>query len=70
MQVQRLENVLVFSQRGARPESCLMSGGDLDGDLYFAIWKPELVPPMQDPPLDYTPSEQPCSNPGSALLLF
>lgn len=65
--MRQLENVLVFSQRGARPESCLMSGGDLDGDLYFVIWDDALVPHDEDAPLDYTPARKPVELHGRAL---
>ena len=33
-----LVNVVVFPTTGKRPEQNKMSGGDLDGDVYFAIW--------------------------------
>ena len=31
-------NVVVFPTTGTRPELHKMSGGDLDGDVYYAIW--------------------------------
>ena len=31
-------NVIVFPSKGNRPEQNKMSGGDLDGDVYMAIW--------------------------------
>lgn len=31
-------NVIVFPTTGKRPEQHKMSGGDLDGDVYMAIW--------------------------------
>ena len=48
-----LEDVLVFSQNGDRPQTDQMSGGDLDGDLYFAIWDQTLIPETAFPPMDY-----------------
>mmetsp|Transcript_14122 Transcript_14122/g.17816 ORF Transcript_14122/g.17816 Transcript_14122/m.17816 type:complete len:162 (+) Transcript_14122:377-862(+) len=33
-----LYNVIVFPTKGARPLQNMMSGGDLDGDVYMAIW--------------------------------
>ena len=58
-----LEDVIVFSQFGERPAPSLMSGGDLDGDLYFVVWDQELIPPVVDPPAEYAPGDppQPCS---------
>ena len=33
------------------------SGSDLDGDLYFVSWDPELIPPNTYEPMDYTAEE-------------
>ena len=30
--------MIVFPTTGKRPEQHKMSGGDLDGDVYMAIW--------------------------------
>ena len=38
-----LFNVVVFSQHGERPQPNKMSGGDLDGDVYFVAWDKELL---------------------------
>ena len=54
-----LSDLVIFSGRSERPDPCLMSGGDLDGDLYFVVWDEELVPREEDAPLDYTPAEKP-----------
>ena len=62
----QLVNVVAFSQRGARPAPSLMSGGDLDGDLYFIIWDTQLVPASAHAPLDYSPSTQPVEVVGAA----
>lgn len=44
---------LVFPQKGERPHPYECSGSDLDGDLYFVSWDELLIPPEQDPPMDY-----------------
>ncbi|XP_057824218.2 RNA-dependent RNA polymerase 2 isoform X2 [Cryptomeria japonica] len=44
---------LVFPQKGERPHPNECSGSDLDGDLYFISWDELLIPPEQDPPMDY-----------------
>ena len=33
-----LQNVVVFPTTGERPQQHMMSGGDLDGDVYMVIW--------------------------------
>jgi RNA-dependent RNA polymerase len=33
-----LTNVIVFPSKGERPLCNMMSGGDLDGDVYFVCW--------------------------------
>lgn len=45
---------VVFPQKGARPHPNECSGSDLDGDLYFVSWDPELIPPRTFAPMDYT----------------
>jgi RNA-dependent RNA polymerase len=52
--LKHLQDVLVFSRQGERPQPNQMSGGDLDGDLYFAIWDSDLVPTRAMEPMDYS----------------
>lgn len=52
-----LRNVIVFSQNGERPLCNMLSGGDLDGDLYQIIFDPELFPRRIGKPADYLPNE-------------
>ena len=40
-----------------RPHPNECSGSDLDGDIYFVCWDPDLIPPRQIPPMDYTPAQ-------------
>lgn len=50
-----LYNVVVFSQLGDRDVPSMCSGGDLDGDDFFVIWDPELLPlEWNVGPMDYT----------------
>jgi RNA-dependent RNA polymerase len=62
-------NVVVFPRRGDRPEPCLMSGGDLDGDIYFVIWNKTLIPNRAAPPLNYTPPDPPSEVPGGVVTV-
>ncbi|KAJ6611459.1 RNA dependent RNA polymerase-domain-containing protein [Mycena sp. CBHHK59/15] len=39
-----LTNCIVFSAKGAHSETDRMGGGDLDGDLYFFVFDPALIP--------------------------
>ena len=36
-------NVIVFSSQGEFPTCKKMSNGDLDGDVYFACWDPDII---------------------------
>ena len=38
-----LFNVIVFSTKGERPDQHMMNGGDLDGDVYIAIWDKSIM---------------------------
>ncbi|XP_077236012.1 putative RNA-dependent RNA polymerase 1 [Tasmannia lanceolata] len=44
---------VVFPQQGKRPHPNECSGSDLDGDIYFVSWDPELIPHRQIPPMEY-----------------
>ncbi|KAF5208272.1 RNA-dependent RNA polymerase [Thalictrum thalictroides] len=54
-----LVDCLVFPQKGDRPHTNEASGSDLDGDLYFATWDANLIPPDKKSftPMDYSPAE-------------
>ena len=39
----QLRNCIAFSQHGKRDLPSMLSGGDLDGDLFHVIWDPQLV---------------------------
>jgi hypothetical protein len=51
--LRQLSNVVVFSQHGDRDLPSMLSGGDLDGDLYNVIWLPQLVPQVTYVAADY-----------------
>ncbi|CAF1212000.1 unnamed protein product [Adineta ricciae] len=53
-----LNDVIVFSVRGERPDFNKIAGSDLDGDGYFVYWGEELRLNHQVSPLDYTPDEK------------
>ncbi len=38
-------NVIVFPLTSKKPVQTLISGGDLDGDVYFVSWNTNLAPP-------------------------
>ncbi|XVE81410.1 hypothetical protein DITRI_Ditri15bG0061200 [Diplodiscus trichospermus] len=48
---------VVFPQKGIRPHPNECSGSDLDGDIYFVSWDPELIPSKQVRPMDYSPAK-------------
>ncbi|ETV89244.1 hypothetical protein H257_00601 [Aphanomyces astaci] len=63
-----LYDVLVFSSNGGRPDPNKMSGGDLDGDIYFVLWDKSLLPTHEYPPMLYDPpTPNHASTGGSAL---
>ncbi|KAK4180689.1 putative RNA-dependent RNA polymerase 1 [Triangularia setosa] len=49
-----LRNCVVFSQKGSRDLPSMLSGGDLDGDIYNIIWDEAIVSQVRTfPPADY-----------------
>jgi len=51
--LEKLFNIVVFSQHGRRDLPSQLSGGDLDGDLYNVIFDPNLVPVKTSAAADY-----------------
>jgi RNA-dependent RNA polymerase len=51
--LQHMVDCIVFPQQGKRPHPSECSGSDLDGDVYFVSWDKSLIPPRQEPPMDY-----------------
>ncbi|TFB03457.1 RNA-dependent RNA polymerase 1 [Trichoderma ghanense] len=45
-----LKDVVVFPSIGDRPVPNMLSGGDLDGDDFFVIWEPTLLPEIWNHP--------------------
>ncbi|KAL2518693.1 RNA-dependent RNA polymerase 1 [Abeliophyllum distichum] len=54
--LRHMVDCVVFPQKGRRPHPNECSGSDLDGDIYFVCWDPDLIPPKQSLPMDYTPA--------------
>ncbi|XP_044721658.1 RNA dependent RNA polymerase domain-containing protein [Hirsutella rhossiliensis] len=53
--LRHLKDVVVFSSKGDRPVPNMLSGGDLDGDDFFVVWDPALIPGEWNfPPMDYS----------------
>ncbi|KAM5566916.1 RNA-dependent RNA polymerase 1 [Rosa sericea] len=55
-ELHHMVDCVVFPQKGPRPHPNECSGSDLDGDIYFVCWDPELIPRKQIQPMDYTPA--------------
>ncbi|KAI0342571.1 RdRP-domain-containing protein [Trametopsis cervina] len=64
--LRHLRNVIVFNTRGQRDLPNMLSGGDLDGDMYSLIWDQRLLIPPENihEPMDYTaPVPKKCNSP-------
>ncbi|KAL2017036.1 hypothetical protein VTK56DRAFT_2648 [Thermocarpiscus australiensis] len=58
--LRHLRDVVVFPLIGDRDVPSMCSGGDLDGDDFFVIWDPRLIPPeWGHPPMDYSAPKPP-----------
>ncbi|KAF2965969.1 hypothetical protein GQX73_g7606 [Xylaria multiplex] len=56
--LRHLRDVVVFPANGDRDIPSMCSGGDLDGDDFFVIWDPDLIPPERNhPPMIHTPMQ-------------
>lgn len=54
--LRHIKNVVVFPLKGDRDVPGMCSGGDLDGDDFFVIWDPMLLPrEWGHQPMNYTP---------------
>ncbi|EEP78208.1 predicted protein [Uncinocarpus reesii 1704] len=56
--LRKLHNCVVFSQHGQRDLPSMLSGGDLDGDLYNIIYDERLMPRRTIEPADYPRVEE------------
>lgn len=52
-----LHNCIVFSSQGQRDLPSMLSGGDLDGDLFNVIYDPALTPSQTYTPAAYAPAK-------------
>ncbi|KAJ6478829.1 RNA dependent RNA polymerase-domain-containing protein [Mycena vitilis] len=48
-ELKHLTNCIVFASTGARSETDRMGGGDLDGDQFYVIYNPLLIPEPRTP---------------------
>ncbi|EEH16788.2 hypothetical protein PABG_06875 [Paracoccidioides brasiliensis Pb03] len=56
--LRQLHNCIAFSQYGDRDLPSMLSGGDLDGDLYNVIYDETLIPKITVPPAEYPRVEE------------
>ena len=61
-------DVVVFPSLGNRPHANEMSGGDLDGDIYFVIWDPNLFPAEDHAPMDFQNRAKPADVPQVSIV--
>ncbi|GKV13304.1 hypothetical protein SLEP1_g24332 [Rubroshorea leprosula] len=54
--LRHMVDCVVFPQKGKRPHPNECSGSDLDGDIYFVCWDPEMIPHSPIDPMDYSPA--------------
>lgn len=53
-ELNHLCDCVVFPTVGDRPLPDQTSGGDLDGDTFTCVWDPDLIPPLDCEPMDYS----------------
>ncbi|KAK3310739.1 RNA dependent RNA polymerase-domain-containing protein [Chaetomium strumarium] len=72
--LRHLRDVVVFPLHGDRDIPSMLSGGDLDGDDYFVIWDPKLLPTeWGHPPMNYSapkPLNEPKASTAKSLASF
>ncbi len=73
-QLRHLRDVVVFPLKGDQDVPSMCSGGDLDGDDFFVIWDPKLLPSeWSHPPMNYTapkPLIEPRASTAKSLASF
>ncbi|KAL2757784.1 hypothetical protein ACRALDRAFT_2025500 [Sodiomyces alcalophilus JCM 7366] len=67
-----LKNLVVFPSTGDKDVPSMLAGGDLDGDDFFVIWDPKLIPPeWNHPPMNHrAPQPETFQRPVSASDLI
>jgi RNA-dependent RNA polymerase len=73
-QLRHLRDVVVFPMNGDQDIPSMCSGGDLDGDDFFVIWDPKLLPSeWSHPPMNYSapkPLTEPRASTAKSLSSF